>query len=80
MVRNLFQPLLRQFIEERIYDYDRRPSNGEINTAKTVKRTLSKKDEYLQLRDKQDLLNEVVRIRTNINAKSIRSLIGICIS
>jgi predicted AAA+ superfamily ATPase len=27
-------------------------------------------DEYLQLRDKQDLLNEVIRIRTNINAKS----------
>ncbi|MDR2775301.1 MAG: hypothetical protein LBC19_11275 [Tannerella sp.] len=30
------------FIEERIYDYDRRSSNGEINIAKTVKRALSK--------------------------------------
>jgi predicted AAA+ superfamily ATPase len=28
-------------------------------------------DEYLQLRDKQDLLNDVVRIRSNTNAKSI---------
>jgi predicted AAA+ superfamily ATPase len=28
-------------------------------------------DEYLQLRDRQDLLNDVVRIRTDINAKSV---------